>query len=119
MSISKIFGNGIQVHMTLNLTITNPNADYGRYHCVSKNEMGITRGEIDVYGAFFSLFILVKVLKIFTHQFYYITKIDADPRYSGQPTGGTEMKTWGPSPPDMVDLEVPFSSICLAISRKS
>ncbi len=36
--------------MTLNLTITNPNADYGRYYCVSKNEVGITRGEIDVYG---------------------------------------------------------------------
>lgn len=39
--------------MTLNLTITNPNTDYGRYHCVSKNEVGITRGEIDVYGTYY------------------------------------------------------------------
>lgn len=42
--------------MTLNLTITNPNVDYGRYHCVSKNEVGITRGEIDVYGEYFIAF---------------------------------------------------------------
>lgn len=38
--------------MTLNLTILNPNSDYGRYFCVSKNEEGITRGEIEVYGKF-------------------------------------------------------------------
>ena len=42
--------------MTLNLTILNPNTDYGRYYCVSKNEIGITRGEIDVFG---KLFIIV------------------------------------------------------------
>lgn len=41
-----------KVHMTLNLTILNPNSDYGRYYCVSKNEEGITRGEIEVYGKF-------------------------------------------------------------------
>lgn len=90
--------------MTLNLTITNPSADYGRYHCVSKNEMGITRGEIDVYGTFYTF------KNNSSNKFVYFcslfTKIDADPRFSGQPTGGTEVKTWGPSPPDMVDLEV-------------
>lgn len=41
--------------MTLNLTITNPNVDYGRYYCVSKNEVGTTRGEIDVYGIYYFL----------------------------------------------------------------
>jgi hypothetical protein len=48
--------------MTLNLTITNPNVDYGRYYCVSKNEVGITRGEIDVYGTYFSLFFVIPIL---------------------------------------------------------
>jgi len=28
-----------------------------------------------------------------------------DPRFS-QTTGGVDVKTWGPSPPDMIDLEV-------------
>ena len=48
--------------MTLNLTITNPNVDYGRYYCVSKNEVGITRGEIDVYGTYISLFFVIPIL---------------------------------------------------------
>jgi len=52
----------LKVHMTLNLTITNPNVDYGRYYCVSKNEVGITRGEIDVYGTYFSLFFVIPIL---------------------------------------------------------
>uniref|UniRef100_A0A0P6GR59 RE59052p n=1 Tax=Daphnia magna TaxID=35525 RepID=A0A0P6GR59_9CRUS len=67
-----------KVQMTLNLTITNPNTDYGRYHCVSKNEVGITRGEIDVYAM--------------------------DPRYS-QAGGTNDPKLWGTPPSDMVDLE--------------
>ena len=35
--------------MSLNVTVSNVN-DYGRYFCVSKNEMGITRGSINVFG---------------------------------------------------------------------
>jgi hypothetical protein len=31
--------------------------------------------------------------------------IEVDPRFS-QTTGGVDVKTWGPSPPDMIDLEV-------------
>ena len=42
-----------QVHMTLNITITHPN-DFGRYQCVSKNEMGITKGTISVFGQLIS-----------------------------------------------------------------
>lgn len=54
--------------MTLNLTITNPNSDYGRYYCVSKNEVGITRGEIDVYGKFY----------LFKSAFYHLRIAKAD-----------------------------------------
>ena len=37
--------------MTLNLTVTNPDTDYGRYQCVCKNELGTTRGEVNVFGS--------------------------------------------------------------------
>lgn len=42
--------------MTLNLTILNPDSDYGRYYCVSKNEEGITRGEIQIHGNLVEIF---------------------------------------------------------------
>lgn len=35
--------------MSLNVTVSNAN-DYGRYYCVSKNEMGIMRGSINIFG---------------------------------------------------------------------
>lgn len=38
-----------KVSMSLNVTVSNAN-DYGRYFCVSKNEMGITRGSINIFG---------------------------------------------------------------------
>lgn len=36
--------------MRLNMTIMN-RLDYGDYHCVSKNELGTTRGVFHVQGA--------------------------------------------------------------------
>lgn len=40
-----------QVHMTLNVTRVTPN-DFGRYHCVAKNELGITKGDFTTYGTY-------------------------------------------------------------------
>lgn len=83
----------------LNLTVSNPVVDYGRYHCVSKNELGITRGEIDVYGKTKKFKVLNQVLK--SELFLAI-----DPRYTQTMLAGNEVKTWGATPPDMIDLEV-------------
>lgn len=116
--------------MVLNLTITNPNSDYGRYHCVSKNEMGITRGDINVFGmiklsSHCGIDLLNSValnvgLSLFFVTVTYLTLhgllnavTDADPRFSGQPPGGhDDLKTWGPAPPDMTDLEVLVTLVC-------
>ena len=40
-----------RVKMQLNITNVGVN-DYGLYHCISKNEIGITKGIFTVYGKF-------------------------------------------------------------------
>lgn len=47
----------------------------------------------------FKTFILIQCLQF----------VEVDPRFS-QTTGGVDVKTWGPSPPEMIDLEVKFIS---------
>lgn len=90
--------------MTLNLTITNPNTDYGRYHCVCKNDMGTTRGDIDVFGNYIRMTCNLKVVRWNGDLALFVS--DEDPRFAPQPAGENGLKTWGPAPPDLIDLEV-------------
>ena len=36
--------------MKLNVSLTGDPADFGAYYCISKNEKGITRGAVQLFG---------------------------------------------------------------------
>ena len=40
---------GYKASLTLKITLTEP-ADFGAYYCISKNEKGLTKGGITVFG---------------------------------------------------------------------
>ena len=42
--------DGYKTEMKLNISLTGDPADFGAYYCISKNEKGITRGAVNVFG---------------------------------------------------------------------
>ena len=36
--------------MRLNVTLTGDPADFAAYYCISKNEKGLTRGAVELFG---------------------------------------------------------------------
>ena len=42
--------DGYKTEMKLNVSLTGDPADFGAYYCISKNEKGITRGAVQLFG---------------------------------------------------------------------
>ena len=42
--------DGYKTKMKLNVSLTGDPADFGAYYCISKNEKGITRGAVQLFG---------------------------------------------------------------------
>ena len=51
--------DGYKTELYLNISLSDP-ADFGPYYCISKNEKGLTKGAVELYGnpplTYYSLF---------------------------------------------------------------
>lgn len=95
-----------KVVMSLNVTVSNAN-DYGRYYCVSKNEMGIMRGSINIFGQSPNQ-ILADLFQL-RLEWICFTMTEVDPQFVRPPSTANEMDepvTYGPAPPGFTDVEV-------------
>ena len=45
--------DGYKTELSLNITLNDP-ADFGTYYCISKNEKGLTKATIELFGNLFS-----------------------------------------------------------------
>ena len=45
--------DGYKTELHLNITLNDP-ADFGTYYCISKNEKGLTKAAIELFGKFYN-----------------------------------------------------------------
>ena len=99
--------------MKLNVSLTGDPADFGAYYCISKNEKGITRGAVQLFGKQIRIHIynILNITSIAQFQIFTIIacfqSIERDPNINLPPPvlGGFSPTIIGEQPPDFVGMD--------------